>query len=169
MSRGGGRSDGPCEHTRSRAHRWPERACGGDLQRGPLLAGYVDRGPALSSHPVAAHPGPERIEQCSACSWPAEHETVCRSQISVPKGIGNGVGERSRPQRSELSHFGPKMGQFSPLIVNLKVSGYFDSSFDRHRRQWRLAAGSGRLARGRPHGSVRARATASDRRGPGWV
>ena len=53
--------DGPCEHTRSRAHSWPERACGGDLRRGPLLAGHVDRGPAFSSHPVAAHPGPERI------------------------------------------------------------------------------------------------------------
>jgi hypothetical protein len=35
----------------------------------------------------------------------------CRSQILVPKGIGNGVGERSRPQRLELSHFEPTMGQ----------------------------------------------------------
>ena len=58
--------DGPCEHTRSRACRRPERACGGDLRRGPLLAGGVDRGPASSSYPVAAHPGLEWIEQCSA-------------------------------------------------------------------------------------------------------
>ncbi len=53
--------DGPCEYTRSCACRRPERACGGDLRRGPLLAGHVDRGPAFLSHPVAAHPGPERI------------------------------------------------------------------------------------------------------------
>ena len=35
----------------------------------------------------------------------------CRSQILAPKGIGNGIGERSRPQRLELSHFRPEMGQ----------------------------------------------------------
>ena len=39
---------------------------------------------------------------------PQSMKHYCRSQILAPKEIGDEIGERSRPQRLELSHFRPK-------------------------------------------------------------